>query len=136
LRCFLQEERGNTPKLLPPARNSGAALERITSADARIVAGRTEPTYRLCEAATACGMPFVRLAISRLKPKQIRQRTFQCEIRLPVWITVQPPGARTPRHISSESFFSHGSLHSTLSSRVRQMGGGSVPGICGGRKRD
>jgi hypothetical protein len=47
LRCFLQEERGNPPKLFATRKNSGAALERIISAGARIVAGRTEPTYRL-----------------------------------------------------------------------------------------
>jgi len=36
LRCFLQEERANPPKTFATRANSGAALERITPAGARI----------------------------------------------------------------------------------------------------
>ena len=43
----LQEERGNPPKTFATRTNSGAALERITSAGNRIVVSRTEPlTHR------------------------------------------------------------------------------------------
>ena len=45
IRCFLQEERGKPPKTFGTRTNSGAALERITSAGTRIVVSRTEPPH-------------------------------------------------------------------------------------------
>src|SRR5260370_37097217 len=39
------EERGNPPKTFATRTNSGAALERITSAGTRIVVSRTEPPH-------------------------------------------------------------------------------------------